>query len=422
MNRSLLVLAAGMFAIGTDSFVIAGILPDAAHSLGVPVGTAGWLLTAYAFTYAVLGPVMAALTTRWPRRALFLAGFAVFTAGNLVTALAPSFGVAVAARALAGLGGAMVSPATVAAATALAPPERRGRAIATVMTGLSAATALGAPIGTAIGSFTGDWRATMLFVSALGLAAAAGTALFLPPLPTPPSVPLRTRLAPLADRRIGLTLLTTLLVYTGLYTVYSFIDASLDRATGGSGTVLAALLCVWGLAATAGTLGSGRLIDRFGSRLVINTAITVAAVDFALLPWTGAHLPSAIAALLVWGICGWGLLTPQTHRLITAMPTAAPPLTGLASAMVYVGVSLAPLVGRTGMAWFGAHWLGPVGAVFIVLGLGAAEAAHTLTGRRAGHSGPTAPTAPTVRARPLPAGQHTGAPASTPQERQGSNS
>ncbi|MET8749289.1 MFS transporter [Streptomyces sp. NPDC004667] len=419
MNRSLLVLAAGMFAIGTDSFVIAGILPDAAHSLGVPVGTAGWLLTAYAFTYAVLGPVMAALTTRWPRRALFLAGFAVFTAGNLVTALAPSFGVAVAARALAGLGGAMVSPATVAAATALAPPERRGRAIATVMTGLSAATALGAPIGTAIGSSTGDWRTTMLFVSALGLAAAAGTALFLPPLPTPLSVPLRTRLAPLADRCIGLTLLTTLLVYTGLYTVYSFIDASLDRATGGSGTVLAALLCVWGLAATAGTLGSGRLIDRFGSRLVINTAITVAAVDFALLPWTSAHLPSAIAALLVWGICGWGLLTPQTHRLITAMPTAAPLLTGLGSAMVYVGVSLAPLVGRTGMAWFGAHWLGPVGAVFIVLGLGAAEAAHTVTDRRAGHSVPTAPTA---RAQPLPAGQHTGALAPTPQERQGSNS
>ena len=390
MNRSLLVLAAGMFAIGTDSFVIAGILPDAAHSLGVPVGTAGWLLTAYAFTYAVLGPVMAALTTRWPRRTLFLTGFAVFTAGNLATAFAPGFEVAMVARALAGIGGAMVSPATVAAAAALAPPERRGRAIAAVMTGLSAATALGAPIGTAIGSLTGDWRATMLFVSALGVLAAAGIALLLPPIPTPPSVPLRTRVAPLADRRIGLTLLTTLLVYTGLYTVYSFIGESLDRATGGSGTTLAALLFVWGLAATVGTLGSGRLLDRFGSRRIINASIAIAAVDFALLPWTSAHLPSAIAALVVWGVCGWGLVTPQTHRLITAMPTAAPVLTGLASAMIYVGVSIAPLVGQTGMAWFGAYWLGPVGAAFIALGLGAAEAAHSVIRRHARRSEPTA--------------------------------
>ncbi|MBT2368941.1 MFS transporter [Streptomyces sp. ISL-10] len=383
-----------MFAIGTDSFVIAGILPDAAHSLGVAVGTAGWLLTAYAFTYAVLGPVMAALTTRWPRRSLFLAGFAIFTTGNLVTAFAPAFGVALAARALAGLGGAMVTPAAVAAATALAPPERRGRAIAAVMTGLSAATALGAPIGTAIAGLTGNWRATMLFVSALGVLAAAGTALLLRPIPTPPAVPLRTRVAPLADSRIGLTLLTTLLVYTGLYTVYSFIGESLDRATGGSGTTLAALLFVWGLAATAGTLGSGRLIDRFGHRRIINAAITVAAVDFALLPWTSAHLPSAIAALLLWGVCGWGLLAPQTHRLITAMPTAAPLLTGLASAMVYVGVSVAPLVGQTGMAWFGAHWLGPVGAAFIALGLGAAEAAHAVIHRHARHNAPTAQSQP----------------------------
>ncbi|MFD7479600.1 MFS transporter [Streptomyces sp. NPDC059837] len=399
MYRSLVVLAAGMFAIGTDSFVIAGILPDAADSLGVPVGTAGWLLSAYALTYAVLGPVMAALTTRWPRRMLFLTGFAIFTAGNLLTAFIPVFGVALAARALAGLGGAMVSPAAVAAAASLAPPEHRGRAIATVMTGLSAATALGAPIGTALGSLTGNWRATMLFVSALGMLAAVGIALLLPAISTPPAVPLRTRVAPLTDRRIGLTLLTTLLVYTGLYTVYSFIGESLNRATGGSGTTLAALLCVWGLAATAGTLGSGGLIDRFGSRRIINTAITVATIDFALLPWTSAHLTSTIAALLVWGVCGWGLLAPQTHRLITTLPTAAPLLTGLASATVYIGVSVAPLVGQAGMARFGAHWLGPVGAAFIALGLGAAEAAHAVIRRHAPQNTPSAQTQPLPSAK-----------------------
>ncbi|MGW3886123.1 MFS transporter [Streptomyces sp. NPDC005055] len=390
MYRSLLVLTTALFAIGTDSFVIAGILPDAAHSLGVGVGTAGWLISAYALAYAVLGPVMAALTTRWPRRTLFLAGLGVFVVGNLLTALVPVFGVALAARVLAGLGGAMVSPAAVAAATALAPPERRGRAIATVMAGLSAATALGAPIGTVIGSLTGNWRATMLFVSALGVLAAAGVALLLPKIPNPPLVPLRARLAPLGDRRIGMTLLTTLLLFTGLYIVYSYIAESLDRVTGGSGTTLAALLFVWGVASTIGTLGSGHLVDRLGARRIINTTIVVLAIDFALLPWSSAHLATTVVALVVWGICAWGFLTPQTHRLIDAMPAAAPMLTGLNTATFYVGVSIAPLVGQAGIAGFGAHWLGPMGTVLIALGLIAAETAHVIIRRHAAHHTATA--------------------------------
>ncbi|MEV5178009.1 MFS transporter [Streptomyces flaveolus] len=386
MYRSLLVLTAALFAIGTDSFVIAGILPDAAHSLGIGIGSAGWLITAYAFAYAVLGPVMAAFTARWPRRTLFLTGLGIFVVGNLLTAFVPVFGVALVARAVAGLGGAMVSPTAVAAAAALAPPERRGRAISTVLAGLSAATALGAPIGTAIGSVTGNWRATMLFVSALGVLAAAGIALLLPKIANPPLVPLRARVAPLGDRRIGMTLLTTLLVFTGLYIVYSYIAESLDRTTGGSGTTLAALLFVWGVAATIGTLGSGALVDRLGARRVINTAIVVLTIDFALLPWSSAHLGTSIVALVVWGVCAWGLLTPQTHRLLEAMPTAAPMLTGLNTATVYVGVSIAPPLGQVGIAWLDAHWLGPLGAALIALGLGTAETAHFIIRRHQDHT------------------------------------
>lgn len=391
MYRSLLVLTAALFAIGTDSFVIAGILPDAGHSLGVGIGAAGWLITAYAFTYAILGPVMAALTTRWPRRALFLTGLGIFVVGNLLTAFVPNFGIALFARVLAGLGGSMVTPTAIAAAAALAPPERRGRAISTVMAGLSAATALGAPIGTAIGSLTGDWRITMVFVSALGAAAALAIALLLPEIPNPPLVPLRTRLAPLGDRRIGMGLLTTLLLFTGLYIVYSYIADGLDRATGGRGITLAILLFVWGVASTIGTLGSGHLVDRLGARRIINTALVVLAIDFVLMPWSSAHIGTAVVALIMWGLCGWGFITPQTHRLIGAMPAAAPMLTGLHSATLYVGVSIAPVVGQGALNWAGVHWLGPIGAALIVLAFGAAEITHLIIIR---HHQPAAEPAP----------------------------
>src|SRR6266851_535472 len=185
MENRLIVLALGTFAIGTDSFVVAGILPDVARSLGIGIGAAGQLITVYAAAYAVLTPIMAALTARWPRRRVLLCGLVVFVFGNLATALSPGLALVLASRAVAGLGAAMFTPAASASAAALVPPERRGRALAMVIAGLSAATALGAPTGTVIGTL-GSWRLTMWFVAALGALAALGVAALLPRIPGPP--------------------------------------------------------------------------------------------------------------------------------------------------------------------------------------------------------------------------------------------
>lgn len=141
-----LPLAAGAFAVGTDGFVIAGILPLAATDLGVGVGAAGQLVTVFALSYAALSPVIAALAARWDRRTLLLAGLTVLTVGNVATALAPHFAIAVAGRVVAGVGAAAYTPTASATAAALAPANQRGRSLALVMAGLSAATALGAPL------------------------------------------------------------------------------------------------------------------------------------------------------------------------------------------------------------------------------------------------------------------------------------
>ncbi|MFI6598739.1 MFS transporter [Nonomuraea sp. NPDC050536] len=389
MYRPLIVLALGVFAVGTDSFVIAGILPEMATSLGVSVTIAGQLITAYALAYAILSPVMAALTGSWPRKRVLLLGLTVFTLGNLATAFLPVFGLVLAGRVVAGLGGALISPTATGTGAVLAPPEKRGRAIAVVMTGLSAATALGAPIGTAVASLTGSWRATLLLIVVLSVIGMIGVAWLLPAVPGSEPVGLRQRLAPVADPRIAVTLLTSLLLYTGLFTVYSYISLSFARATHGSGTTLALLLFIWGTSATVGTLVSGPLIDRLGSRRVINTAIAMAAIDFALLPWTSANVVTAALALVIWGLAGWGAIAPQTHRLLSVRPAAAPMLTGLASSSVYVGVSAAGAVGALGVAWVGPYLLGPFGAVLIALALAAAESANTLIRHRTPTSPPT---------------------------------
>lgn len=382
MDKRLLILSAGMFAIGTDSFVVAGVLDQVSQSIGVSIALAGQMVTVYALSYALLSPVIAAAAARCPRKLLLLAGLVIFVVGNVLTALASNMHLVLASRLLAGLGAAMFSPTATAAGASLVPPEQRGRALAIVVAGLSSATALGAPLGTFIGGWLG-WRATMWFVAALGTLAAIGVAWRLPGIPNQPVVSLAQRLAPLRDARVLMTLLTTSLVYSGLFLVYTYVGSSFDRATGGDARVLAGLLLLWGSSATAGNLIAGSLTDRFGSRIIINTTIAVVAVDFALLPWTSSSLAGAVPAIFVWGLCGWGLLVPQQHRLMSIAPSSAPLLLGLNSASIYVGVSMSGLLGGVVMGWMSSHALGWVGAVFITVALGVAESAYQRIARPA---------------------------------------
>ncbi|MTW10721.1 MFS transporter [Pseudoduganella eburnea] len=375
MDRRLLALAAGMFAVGTDSFVVAGILPQVARSLGVSVSVAGQMVTVYALSYALLSPAIAALAAHWPRKRLLLTGLAVFVVGNALTAMAPGLGWVLFSRFIAGVGAAMYSPTATATGAALAAPEKRARALAVVIAGLSTATALGSPLGAYIGGL-GNWRDTLWFVSAVGVIAAGAVGSMLPAIPALPAVSLRQRLSPLSDRRVVLTLLTTLTAYSGLFAVYTYLGVTFDRATGGRPELLSALLLLWGISATVGNLGVGRLADRFGSRVIINSTLAVLVLDFLALPWSSASLPTAAMAIAIWAVCGWGLLVPQQARLIGIAPAAAPLLMGLNSAALYVGVSTAGVLGATGIAFVDRHLLGLLASVPIMFAFVFAQLAN----------------------------------------------
>ena len=374
MDRRLLVLAIGMFALGTDSYVVAGVLPEISRAFDVSVGAAGQMTTVYSVTFALLAPVIAAIAASVPRKNMLLAGAAVFVVSNLATAVAPTFGVALLTRAFAGLGAAMFSPTATGSAAMLVPAERRGFALSVVVAGLTLSTALGSPAGAVIGGL-GDWRWTMAFVAGLGTIAGLGVLAFLAEVPLPPAVSLAKRLAPLTDARVGLTLATTFLGLTGIFTVYTYFAVAFDRAIGGNAVVLGALLVLWGAAGTFANLASGKLIDRIGSRKVILAMLTVLATDSATMPWTGAHLWTAVPAILIWGASGWGLLVPQQHRLVSLAPSIAPVLLGLNTAGSFFGISAAGIIGAAGIQVVGAHNLGLVGAGLAALAFLVAELA-----------------------------------------------
>ncbi len=178
MPAALVALMICVFTIGTTEYVIAGILPEVAADLGVSVPAAGQLVTAYALTIVVGGPVLTALTVRRPRKGLLLALMALFLAGTVLSAVAPSYEALLGGRIVSALTHGTFFAVTTVVATSMVPPDRAASAIAMVAAGLNLATILGVPLGTYIGQQFG-WRATFVVIAALGAVGAAGVAALL---------------------------------------------------------------------------------------------------------------------------------------------------------------------------------------------------------------------------------------------------
>ncbi|HJW56061.1 MAG TPA: MFS transporter [Burkholderiaceae bacterium] len=381
MDRRLLTLALGMFAMGTDNFVVAGILPSVAASLHTTASLAGQMVTVYALSYALMAPVMAAIAGGWPRKLLLVLALGIFVVGNAITALATDLNIVLVSRALAGLGAAMFSPTALGVAAVLADPARRGGALSTVTAGLAGATALGAPLGTFIGGF-GNWRTTLWFVALLGFIAMIGVWAMLRTVPQPARITLRGRLAPMRDMRVALTLLTSLFAFGGFLMVYTYAGLVLDRVTRGDGRILAGLLLVWGIAATVGNMLSGRLVDRFSSRRIINAGLCIGIVDFCALPWASGYMATTVVALTIWGLVGWGLLVPQQHRLVKLAPEAAPVVLALNNTATYGGLACSGVLGGLVLLLIDPRYLSIVGAALIALAIVVAEAAHFCAERK----------------------------------------
>ncbi|RKT83682.1 MFS transporter, DHA1 family, inner membrane transport protein [Saccharopolyspora antimicrobica] len=363
------VLGFGTFAVGTCEFVLAGLLPQLSSTLRVSIGTAGQVVTAFALTCALLAPVLATATASWQRRRVLLLATGVYLVGNIATALAPSFPLVIAAQIVAAAGAGLFVPTAAVTASALVPADRRGRAIAVVTTGFTAATAMGAPLGTALGAFFG-WRVTMWFVAGLAVLGLLGLVRLVPAdVATPAAEGLRERLAPLSDRRVLVVLATTLIAFTAVYLPYTYIGAVFGPATGGSGVRLAVLMFLLGVIGTVGNYVAGMLADRFGSSRVVAFALVWLVVALLVLPLTTGGFGWATAEIAFYGIAAFAITTPQQHRLITLSPGSAPVLVSLNAAILYLAIALSGIIGAAGIAWAGPQLLGPIAAAFAAIAL-----------------------------------------------------
>lgn len=346
------LLAVGVFAVGTEGLVFAGLLPGLAADLGVSVGAAGQVTTVFALAYAVAAPLLSMLTESWRPRTTLLAGFGLFTVGNVLTALAPTLWLMLCWRVVTAAGAALITPTSTMVAAGLAAPERRARSISIVMTGLTVATATGAPLGTLIGGSLG-WRAAIWAITALGIVAGAAIALGVPALPGRPRRGLRARLQPLTVATIRRILATTLIGFVAVYLFYAYVSVVYDPLTGDSG-FLAVILLVIGVAGILGNLAAGALTDRYSARWVVTIVLLITALAILAAGFSDTSRVLALATAAAYGIAAWSITGPQQHRLLTADTGHTGLPVALNSSAMYLAISIAGALGGALSAT--GHW------------------------------------------------------------------
>ncbi|WDO04443.1 MFS transporter [Streptomyces murinus] len=342
-GRPVAVLALGSFAMGTDSFVLAGILPQIAHGLHISTGAAGQTITAFALAYGLTAPFLAALTSRLPRKPLLAVALALFVLANLASAAAPNLPLLLTARVVAGLGAALYTPNASAAAAVLAGPAARGRALSVILGGLTVGTVFGVPVGTAIGQHL-SWGAGLVFVAAVGALALLGVLVVLPGLPIPQAIPLARRFAVPANRRVVAMVAFMLLASGGSIMVYTYTATVLGQIAHIHGTGLPAALLAWGIGGIVGSFGSGWLTDRLGAARTLTVAIALLVVTLAALT-VCTSMVLVIVVMVLNGAAGWALATPNNHRLTALAPTLPSVVISFNSSGIYLGQALGAALG-----------------------------------------------------------------------------
>ena len=373
MNIRLLALALGTFAIGTGSFVFAGLLEGVAADLSVSVGTAGHLVTVFAVTYAVSSPVLVTLAGAVAPRRILLMAMSVFSLANAVAVIAPTFELLLLCRVVAACGAAAFTPTALSVASSLVGPEERGRAISFITGGLTVSFVIGIPLGSLIGTYS-SWRMTFVMVALLGAVAALGIRT-LPEVEAPPVVSFRERVNTLRQPALLAALSLTALGLMGAFVLFTYISPLLAEITGFSGLGVSGLLFLFGVAAIFGNSLGGYGADHIDYTQLAMTVMVL--LFFALLAFsfligfsgTALAIPGALAALIVWGVAGFAFTPLQQYRVAQLAPRVRNVALSLNASAIYLGQGIGAGIGALALDYGSLSTLGWVGAICVALAL-----------------------------------------------------
>lgn len=340
-NIVIAVFMVGTFAIGMTEYVVTGLLTQFAADLDVAIATTGLLLSVYAISVTIFGPIVRLATLKFSPKLLLIILVSIFLISNIVAATAPNFEVLLFSRLLSASMHAPFFGLTMSLAMAISPPHKKTASIAAVNGGLTIAIMLGVPFGSFVGAAL-DWRLVFWIIAVLGLTTLIGIILTTPNY-RPKDIPkISKELSVIKNKNVLMTIFVIVFGFSGVFTAYTFMEPMLRQITGFGTAGITISMFLFGLGAVAGNFTAGTVQP---SLLTSRIIMTMGALGIVLFIFTFMlQMPVlAYAASLLFGMGTFGT-TPILNSKIIFAAKEAPALSGTLAASVF---NLANSIGAT---------------------------------------------------------------------------
>lgn len=360
-------LFAGAFAVSCTEFVVVGLLPQIATDLEVSEAVAGQLVTLNAVAFAVGAPVLAAAFHRMDRRKVLFGSLVVFALGHATAGLAPNYPVLLGSRLLSGGMMGLYLATAIGTAARLTEPAKRASTMALIVAGVSTATALGVPVSTLMGQHLG-WRAPMLVIGGMALAALAFIAAVVPKTGADDGPPLGERVRALGAKPVVVGLSAIVLFWGASFTVYTYLVPLLEQRSGVHGTLVIVVLFIAGLCAVLGNIIGGKGADKNSRLTLLLTAGITAGSLLLVLPLSTGPV-QAIILVTVWQLAAWSFVPTVQAALFQAAGKGGELAVSFAVSAFNVGIVAGAGFGGIALARAGLPGVAILGAALGVVAL-----------------------------------------------------
>jgi len=378
------ILAIVSFLVGTSENIIAGILDKVAADTGISVAAAGQLITVFSLAFAFGTPILMGITARLERKQLLLYSLSIFIIGNAIASILPGFGFLIASRIISALSTGVFVVTSLTVASKLAPPDRQGSAIATLVMGFSTSLIIGVPLGRVIAS-TYDWKMIFGGIGVLGILALVLISYVIPSTSGEEPVPLRKQLTLLRQPRIAIALSITFFWILGYSIVYTYISPFLLQITGMNEQGVSIGLFAFGIASLIGSKFGGFSTDKWGVARTLISGMLMHAVVLIGLSVSAQSAVAVFPLLMLWAFSAWSSGPTQQYYLISLAPEASGIMLSLNTSILQLAMAAGAGIGGFAIeqvSLSSISWIGAAG-VAIAAGTSAVSLGLSRSRRRA---------------------------------------